>query len=147
MCVAFAGSNSDVKPNDRIPMIPEVHEPQCKRKSCLRMMQDYTADRKVKKRILKRSTVHTQRMQSATRGYFGGYIGKRQPAGGFELKKSIKNFFTLRGKIAGQGRSAQLRAASGRLMTDLEMNSTFRGAVEGFNLCRNLRKNDVRFAE
>jgi hypothetical protein len=32
-------------------------------------------------------------------------------------------------------------------MTDLEMNSTFRGAVEVTNLCRHLRSNDVLFAE
>ena len=96
---------------------------------------------------MKRTTANTQRMQSVTRGYFGGYIGKRQPAGGLELKKCVDKLFTLRAKITGQGKSSQLRAASGRLMTDLEMNSTFRGAVEVVSLCRNLRANDVLFAE
>jgi hypothetical protein len=33
------------------------------------------------------------------------------------------------------------------MITDMEMNSTYRGAVEVFNLCRNLRSNDVLFAE
>ena len=47
----------------------------------------------------------------------------------------------------GKGKAAQLRAASGRLITDLEMNSTYRGAVEIFNLCRNLHPHDVLFAE
>ena len=40
-----------------------------------------------------------------------------------------------------------MRAVSGRLITYLEMNSTFRGAVEVFNLCRNLQSHDVLFAE
>ena len=33
------------------------------------------------------------------------------------------------------------------MITDLEMNSTYRGAVEVFNLCRNLHPHDVLFAE
>ena len=101
----------------------------------------------MRKHILKKTTVNTQRMQSVTRGYFGGYIGKQQPSGGLELKKCVDKLFTLRTKITGQSKSSQLRAVSGRLMTDLEMNSTFRGAVEVANLCRNLRANDVLFAE
>ena len=74
-------------------------------------------------------------------------IGKRQPAGKLETKKCVDKLFTLREKIKGKSRGAQLRAASGRLITDLEMNSTYRGAVEVVNLCRNLRPHDVLFAE
>ena len=84
---------------------------------------------------------------TVTNGYFGGYIGKRQPAGTLETKKCVDKLFTLRAKIQNRGKSAQLRAASGRLITDLEMNSTYRGAVEVFNLCRNLRSDDILFAE
>ena len=82
-----------------------------------------------------------------TNGYFGGYIGKRQPTGSLEFKKCIDKLCTLRSKMAGQGKAAQLRAASQRLMTEIEMNSTYRGAVEVFNLCRNLHPHDVLFAE
>ena len=49
--------------------------------------------------------------------------------------------------MRGRGEASQARAASGRLITDLEMNSTYRGAVEVFNLCRNLDSHDARFAE
>ena len=59
----------------------------------------------------------------------------------------MDKMFTLRDKLRGRGAASQARAASGRLVTDLEMNSTFRGAVEVFNLCRNLHPNDVLFAE
>ena len=31
LCVALAGSNSDVKPNDRLPIIEETHEKYCKK--------------------------------------------------------------------------------------------------------------------
>ena len=33
------------------------------------------------------------------------------------------------------------------MITDVEMNGTIRGAVEEFNLCSNLRRNDALFAE
>ena len=136
LCVAFAGSNSDVKPNDRLPILEVTHE-KCCRKNCW----------KVKKHTLKKTTRVTQRTQSTTNGYFGGYIGKRQPAGALETRKCIDKLFTLRAKMRGQGKAAQLRAASGRMITELEMNSTYRGAVEVFNLCRNLHPTDVLFAE
>ena len=136
LCVAFAGSNSDVKPNDRLPITAKTHERGCKRKRCI--MND---------RSITRSTRATQRTQSVTNGYFGGYIGKRQPAGTMETKKCVDKLFTLRAKIAGRGKAAQVRACSGRLVTDLEMNSTYRGAVEVFNLIRNLKQSDVLNAE
>ena len=94
-----------------------------------------------------RATYATQRTQSVTNGYFGGYIGKRQPAGSLETQKCVDKLLTLRAKMQGRGRAAQLRASSGRLITELEMNSTFRGAVEIFNLCCNLDEKDVLKAE
>ena len=136
LCVALAGSNSDVKPNDRLPIIPESHKSCCHRKRCL-------GD----KHTLKHTTRITQRAQSVCNGYFGGYIGKRQPCGSLETKKCVDKLFTLRAKMRGRGEASQARAASGRLITDLEMNSTYRGAVEVFNLCRNLDCHDVLSAE
>ena len=121
LCVAFAGSNSDVKPNDRLPIIDKTHEQCCRRKRCI-----------MKKKSLRNATRAAQRTQTVTMGYFGGYIGKRQPAGTLETKKCVDKLFTLREKIKGRGQAAQLRAASGRMVTDLEMNSTYRGAVEVF---------------
>ena len=47
-----------------------------------------------------------------------------------ETKKCVDKLLTLRAKIQGRGTAAQVRASSGRLITDLEMNSTYRGAVE-----------------
>ena len=135
LCVALAGSNSDVKPNDRLPIIEETHEIYCKRRCA------------VKKHSLKRTARAAQRAQTVTNGYFGGYVGKRQPAGTLEIKKCVDKMLTLRTKIQGRGAAAQVRAASGRLVTDLEMNSTFRGAVELFNFTRNMHTNDVLFAE
>ena len=64
-----------------------------------------------------------------------------------ETKKCVDKLFTLRGKIAGKSRAQQVRSVSGRLVTDLEMNSSYRGAVEVFNLCRHLQMGDVLFAE
>ena len=74
--------------------------------------------------------------QSTTNGYFGGYMGKRQPAGRLETKKCVQKMYTLRGRIEGKSLEAQERAASARMVTDLEMSSTLRGAVELFNLAR-----------
>jgi hypothetical protein len=134
LCIAFAGSNTDVKSNDSLPITAVTHE-RCCRKSCVR------------KSTLGKTTRVTQRTQSVTNGYFGGYVGKRQPTGSLETRKCVDKQFTLRAKIVGSSKGSQLRAATGRMITDMEMNSTYRGAVEVFNLCRNLRSNDVLFAE
>ena len=134
LCIAFAGSNSDVKLNDRLPILPEVHESVCKR-NC------------VKKLHLKKSTLNIQRNQSAVGGYFGGYLKKCQPAGRLETRKCVDKLLTLRGKIRGQSKAQQVRSVAGRLITEMEMNSSLRGAVEVTNLCRHLKMNDVLFAE
>ena len=55
--------------------------------------------------------------------------------------------YTLRNKNQGQSLHAKQRAVSGRMITDLEMNGTYRGAVEIFNLCRHLHTQDVLLAE
>ena len=135
--LAFAGSNSDTKPNDRLPILCETHERSCNARC-------------VKKHTLKhtqRMMRQTQRIQSITNGYFGGYIGKRQPSGKAELRKCVNNMYNLRNKMQGQSLAAKQRAVSGRMITDLEMNGTYRGAVEIFNLCRHLQENDVLSAE
>ena len=79
LCIAFGGSNSDVKINDRVPIIPETHERHCNKKSCMK-----------KGLVLRKATRVTQRTQSTTNGYFGGYIGKRQPAGTLETRTCIE---------------------------------------------------------
>ena len=134
LCVAFAGCNTDVKLNDRLPIVSEVHESVCTFKC-------------VQKVHLKKTTRDIQRNLSAAGGYFGGYMGKFQPAGRLETRKCVDKMHTLRSKIRGQSQAQQMRSVTGRLMTDLEMNSTFRGAVEVTNLCRHLKSNDVLFAE
>ncbi len=94
LCVAFAGSNSDAEPNDRLPITEQTHETCCKKKRCI-----------MKKQSLGRATRAIQRTQVVTNGYFGGYIGKRQPAGTLETKKCVDKLFTLRAKIQGRGES------------------------------------------
>ena len=69
--------NSDVKANDRLPILACTHESVCTKKTC------------VKKHALKRTTRISQRAQSVTNGYFGGYIGKRQPTGKLEVRKCM----------------------------------------------------------
>ena len=133
--MAFAGSNSDVKPNDRLPITAQTHEAICHKK-CF-----------VRKHMLKNTTRITQRAQNVTNGYFGGYIGKRQPTGALETKKCIEKMNTLRSKINGRSQFSQARAASARLFTDLEMRSTFRSAVEVLNHCRSPNPTDVLPAE
>ena len=92
VCVAFAGSNSDIKPNDRLPILDVTHESCCKKKRCL-----------VKKNHLKKTTRLTQRTQTVCLGYFGGYMAKRQPCGKLETKKCMDKLVTLRAKQQGIG--------------------------------------------
>ena len=135
LCVAFAGSNTDVRPNDLLPVIKETHEGSACKRECF------------KRSSLRKVIRKAQRAQATTNGYFGGYIGKRQPAGKLETKKCVHKMHILRGRMEGKSQQAQERAASARMITDLEMGSTLRGAVELFNLAKNLRRGDVLFAE
>ena len=53
----------------------------------------------------------------------------------------------LRELHKGKSVFEQQRAVSGRMITDIEMNGTVRGAVEEFHLCTNLHEYDALFAE
>ena len=59
LCVAFRGSNADVRPAEFLPIITSTHASLCQ-KNC------------VKKHALKKSSKSTQRTQTMTAGYFGG---------------------------------------------------------------------------
>ena len=136
LCVALGGSNSDVKPNDRLPIIDVTHEKSCKSKRCVKANPCFN-----------KMARKAQRTQTQTRIYFGGYIGKGQPTGTKEMQKLIRNAEVLHEKLNGSSAQQSLRAVSSRLATDLEMGSTLRGAVEIQNLCRNLNERDVLQAE
>ena len=71
-----------------------------------------------------------QKMQAQMNGYFGGYIGKRQKIGRLETKKCVDKMLALRSRVEGKTPQQQQRAVSGRMITDIEMNGTVRGAVE-----------------
>ena len=47
----------------------------------------------------------------------------------------------------GKSEFQQQRAVTGRMIADIEMNDTVRGAVALFSLCTNLHKYDALFAE
>ena len=88
-----------------------------------------------------------QSVQATRNGYFGGYISKRQKCGKFEAKKCMQKMHALRIRQVGKTEHQQQRAVSGRMLTEIEMNGTLRGAVEEANLCINLNPHDVLFAE
>ena len=55
--------------------------------------------------------------------------------------------YKLRERTLGKSDSEKMRAFSGRMITDIEMNGTTRGAVEVFNLASNMREGDALFPE
>ena len=135
LCIAFGGCNTDVSPGDRLPILAETHEDKCCRGKCV-------------ERISVRRIVRlTQRSQAARNGYCGGYLSKRQPNGKMETKKCIDKMHKLRQDFSGRSDAKRYRMVTGRMATDLEMNGVIRGAVEEFNLARNMNKQDVLFAE
>ena len=141
LCVGFSGCNTDVKLNDRVPILPCTHEDaHCDRRCVPRCSAK-------RKRALTKMIRKMQTAQSQINGYFGGYIGKRQRCGRLETKKCVDKMHALRDRNADRSEFQQQRAVSGRMITDIESNGTLRGAVEEFNLCANLRANDVLFAE
>ena len=67
--------------------------------------------------------------------------------GGLEVRKCVSKLMTLRAQLKSKSKAEAVRATTQRLITDLEMNSTYRGAVELTNLCRHLHPHDTLFAE
>ena len=141
LVIALSGSNTDVKINDLLPITEATHENEsCKR----RCIPKQGAKRE---RVLRRLARRVAQIQTQRNGYFGGYICKRQKIGKLEVRKCINKMHKLRELHKDKSEYQQQRAVSGRMITDIEMNGTVRGAVEGFNLCINLRRNDALFAE
>ena len=133
--VAF-GFNTDVSPNDRLPIIKETHEVSCTRSSCVKDVNTGEV------------ACAESRAQLDTDGYFGGYIVKSQPVGAYELRKCMKNMDVLRERIATQLTPAdQARSVSHRMISDLELRGVLRGAPEVYNLSVNMRKEDSLFQE
>jgi len=141
MAIALSGSNTDVKINDLLPITPVTHESSACTRNCI------PRDPVKRQRVIRRLTQSVARTQSQRNGYFGGYICKRQQIGKLEARKCIDKMQKLRELHKGKSEFQQQRAVSGRMITDIEMNGTIRGAVEEFHLCTNLHKNDALFAE
>jgi hypothetical protein len=140
LCIGFSGGNTDVKCNDRLIITEKTHEASCPHR-CV------PCDPLKQLRHARKIARLAQMTQSQTNGYFGGYIGKRQNAGKLETRKCVDKMYALRARKADQSEKKQQRAVTGRMITDIEMNSTLRGAVEESNLCRHLRRGDALFAE
>ena len=98
LCLALGGSNSNVQPNDLLPIIAATHE------------DGVCSNRCWKKASVTKMIRQLQRTQATTNGYFGGYISKRQPVGHFETKKCVDKMYTLRAKQQGATEAQAQRA-------------------------------------
>ena len=137
LCVGLSGGNSDVKLNDRLPILSITHEDQACKKRCVP-----TCPKKQQRR-LRQEMRQMQLTFSRINGYFGGYMAKPPKSATVETKKCFKKLHTYKERQKGSTQKQLARAVSGRMITDVEMNGTTRGAVEGVNLCANLKKSDV----
>ncbi|CAJ1395073.1 unnamed protein product [Effrenium voratum] len=138
LALGMSGANTDVKLNDLIPVLEETHENEICGRACAAK-----AGRQGIKKLVRRFA----RAQSVTNGYFGGYISKRQKLGKLELRKCVRKLLQLQSKLQARTSSQQFRAVSGRMISDLEINGTVRGAVESMHLCINARDHDALSAE
>ena len=141
LAIALSGSNTDVRINDLLPITEVTHESSVCTKNCI------PRDGARRERVIRRLAQRVAQTQTLRNGYFGGYISKRQKIGKFEARRCIEKMHKLRELHQGKSEYQQQRAVSGRMITDIEMNGTIRGAVEEFHLCTNLHEYDAMFAE
>ena len=135
LTVAF-GFNTDISPNDRLPIIKETHEASCNRSSCVKDVSTGEVARV------------ESRAQLDTDGYFTGYMVKTQPIGGYELGKCLSGMDQLRSRIRIElTPEDQSKTVVRRMISDLELRGVLRGAPEIFNLSVNMRKEDSLFQE
>ena len=133
--VAF-GFNTDVSPNDRLPITEKTHEASCIRESCVKANK--TAE-------VARTESRAQLNQDA---YTGGYIVKAAPVGAYELRKCMNRMEVLRRQIAPElTPEDQTKAVVRSMAKDLELNGVLRGGPEIYNLSVNTKKHDNLFQE
>ena len=116
-----ARSNTNVQCNYRVPLTPLTHDKDCKSLSCLKVI------------TTPRLCLIAQRAMKQMTGYFGGYIGKKQKVGQFELKKSIAALPFLKQKLAHRdikSASVQLAHVTNRMFTTLEGKGVLRASTE-----------------
>ena len=118
--VAF-GFNTDVSPNDRLPITKKTHEASCIRGSCVKANNTGEVART------------ESRAQLNQDGYTGGYIVKAAPVGAYELRKCMNRMEVLRRHIAPKlTPEDQSKAVVRSMAKDLELNGVLRGGPEFF---------------
>ena len=108
----MTGCNTDVKLNDRLPILNQTHEDQECKHHCVPKTE------RRRKRATRRMTRRIQTTQAQINGYFGGYISKRQKIGKLEARKCIDKMYVLRERKANESELQKRRAVSGRMVTD-----------------------------
>ncbi|CAE7035443.1 esrp2 [Symbiodinium sp. CCMP2592] len=122
LLLGVGGSNSDVKLNDLLPVIKETHESTCSCRSCCG-----TSD-------LRLAARESARLQAVVSGYFGGYLQKTQKLGKRDMQACVQKMNDLHEANAARSLAKGARLVTGRMITDLEMAGTLRGAVESVHL-------------
>ena len=132
-----ARSNSNIQCNYRVPLTPATHDKDCKRPSCAKLL------------TTRRLCLIAQRAMKQMTGYFGGYIGKKQKIGQFEIKKSVSTLPLLQEKLETRQLSAssQLAHVVNRMFTTLEGKGILRVATEEFLLASRYKPHDPLAAE
>ena len=131
-------SNTNVQTPCRLPILPETHDPGCKRGACLDPLQS------------RRMMRVAQRALKSCQGYFGGYTSKRQPVGKFELKKSIETLPLFGHKLearAHSSASSHLALVCNRAFSALEGRGILRTGIEEVLLASQYNPQDPLAAE
>ena len=131
-------SNTNVQLNYRVPLTSFTHDKDCKYPNCTNRFKS------------RKLCLIAQRAMKQMTGYFGGYIGKQQKVGQYDLKKSISTLPLFHEKLAGREvktASAQLAHVVNRMFTTLESKGILRAAPEDFLLASRYKPHDPLAAE
>jgi hypothetical protein len=120
MLSAWQCSNTHLQPSFRIPLMEETHDPSCQR-NCVKGVSD------------RQLCALAQRAMRLMKGYFSGYISKRQPVGRFELRVAAKVLPMLKPKLLAQkGVAGQMAQVVSRMFSTLEGRGKLRTAAEEY---------------
>jgi len=136
--VAFH-SNTDIKPNYRVPLNGMTHEADCEY-DCMGAASHQGS-------CIRRLCIVAARAMRQMTGYFCGYTCKRQPVGRFQMKAARKMLPKVTAKLALLNSSSQKAHLVNKLYNILEGRGKLRTGAEEFNLAANARPTDESFAE